>query len=319
MSATDLEKAAASLLAPAQPVEEDVSEEDAETETEATAPDDVQTDAEAADTSDEAEEDHSDEDESESDDAGQEQPTTFTVKVDGKDVEVTLDDLKRSYSGNAYVQKGMQEAAQAKKEAQTILEALQAEQKRFMDFAQRIQSEGFRAPPKAPDPKMAQTDPIGYIEAKAAYDADWADYQSQQQEIQRYSQAQQAMTQEQRRAHLEEQARILAERIPGFADPEKGEAIRDGLRKTGEAYGFSADELGAIEDARAVQVLHDAMQWRQLQAAKSAPKKPTPRNVKPAGKRPEPQQLARARAIEQARKSGRLDAWASVLLEPKSS
>lgn len=310
MQTTDFETAAESLLIRDEPVEQPQVEEQAEE-----APEEVPTEEAAAEPETEAEEQEVSEDESEADDAGPRPPERLTVKVDGKDVEVSIEDLKRSYSGNAYIQKGMQEAADAKKQAQAILEALHAEQQRFTEFAQQVQSEGFRAPPKAPDPALARTDPIAYVEAIARHNEEVAAYQSQQTEIQRYTQAQRAMSQQQRRAHLEAQAQMLAEKIPGYADPDKGKAIREGLRKTAQEYGFSDAELQGIDDARTVQVLHDAYQWRQLQSVKAKVTTAPPKNLKPAGKRPEPPQLARQKQIEQAKRSGRLDDWSRLLLE----
>ena len=40
-----------------------------------------------------------------------EEPQTFAVKVDGREMRVTLDELTRGYSGQAFIQKGMQEVA----------------------------------------------------------------------------------------------------------------------------------------------------------------------------------------------------------------
>ena len=48
----------------------------------------------------------------------------FTVKVDGQEVAVTLDELKQGYSGQKYVQRGMQEAAMQRKQAEEVYNAL---------------------------------------------------------------------------------------------------------------------------------------------------------------------------------------------------
>lgn len=316
METTDpLREAANSLLIqnePATPEPEaeqvETAEPEGEAGEEAPAPD-VPTEGEA-----DAEE-APEQDDADADAADHVEPDRYTVKVNGEEVEVSLDDLKRAYSGDAHIQKGMREAADAKKQAQAVFEALQAEQKRFMDFAQRVQSDGFLLPPKAPDPKLAQTDPIGWIEAQAAFQTASEAYHQQQAEIQRYTQAQQAATSEQTAAHFAEQKAALERAIPAFSDPVRGKELLEALRKTGQTYGFSDMELGGISDARAVQVLHDAHQWRQLQAKKAEVKVNPPKNVKPAAKRPEPAQLARARLIEKAKKSDDLKDWAATLLE----
>lgn len=331
MPATDMDSAVNSLLMP--------QENSTETETEAdeARSDDMQddqadTDADEdeveEDAAEEAEADEeeadddtdnaSDEDEAEEDDEADEEPDLIAVKVDGVEKKVTLDELKRSYSGQEYIQKGMQEAAEKRKEAEAVYEALQAEQQRFLDTIKQVQEAGFAQEPKKPDPSLLDTDPIAYMQEKARYEGDLERFRSQQSEIQRMQQQREAMQSQAMQMHLKEQAEILKQRIPEFADPVKAKQVQERLVKVGaDIYGYSAEEIGQITDARAVQVLHDAAKWRELQSGKAeAKKKPkAPRNVKPGAKRAEPQQLARKKKLAQARKTGKLEDFAGLLLE----
>ena len=249
------------------------------------------------------------------------QPKTFTVKVDGKEVAVTEDELLRSYSGQAYIQKGMQEAATAKKEATAIYEALQAEQAKFVEIVTQIQSQGFKAAPTPPDADMAKSDPIGYLQADAEYRRDAAVYQQQQQQIQYVTQQQAELQKAALQEYLGQQKQLLAEKIPEYAVPVKSKALQEKIRKIGgEVYGFTDQELGGVVDARHVQVLHDAMKWRELQSGKVQPKQAEPPKVlKPQAKLPQPAQLVRAKQLETARKSGDLRAYAeAALLVPQN-
>lgn len=323
MEATDkLTEAAESLLAPMEP-EETVEAEEVETtepeEAEAETDDVEETDeVEAEDDAEdaEAEEEASDEDE-ENDDGQKELPQTLKVKVDGEEVEVTLDDLKRSYSGQAYIQKQMQEAAATRKQLQAETQALQAEQRKFLEFAQTVQQQGIVAPPEAPDVSMAETDPLGYMQARAKYDQQMQAYQEQQAQVQNMRRQ---MTEAEQRAAVETlqaQARILAETIPEFADETKRPEFNKRIVKTGTEYGYSEDELLTVTDARAIRVLNDAMKYRELQAQRAAAKKKPepPKNVKPSARRTEPPQLVRSKQLKQARKSGKLSDFANLLLE----
>lgn len=319
----DLKAFSQSLLKPETDPDAEAPEPTEEQEAPAEPPDGSEEDAAEASEADEEEE--AADDDAETDAADQEEPDeprpeTYRVKVDGNEIEVTLDDLKRAYSGDAHIQRGMQEAAEAKKQAKALLDALQSEQQRFTEFANLRMQEGFKQPPKAPDQALAKKDPIRYIEALAEYQESLAEYQAEQAEIQRYAQAQKAASDEQMRARFMEQERILAQHIPEFGNPETAPKAKEALRKAGEFYGFSADELGSVVDARAVRVLNDAAKWRQLQSAKANPKKAEPpKNVKPAAKRQEPPQLARKRAIEKAKASGDLRDFAALLLKDPSS
>ena len=68
---------------------------------------------------------------------------------------------------------------------------------------------------------------------------------------------------------MAEQAQLLTQRIPEFSDAKKASELKTKLIETGaQVYGFSPDELNSVSDARHVQVLHDAMRYRQLMAGK---------------------------------------------------
>lgn len=311
MEATDkMEAAVESLLAPIEEPEQ-VEEETSEVEEEEYTEPDTAEDAEAD------EEEASPEDEDEADDDGPEQPTTFKVKVDGEEVEVTLEDLKRSYSGQSYIQKQMQEVATTRKQAQQELQALQAEQERFLQFAQAVQKQGIKAPPAPLDPKLAHTDPLGYIQEQARYNQELMEYQAQQGQMQAMQRQVEAARQRQTIETLQEQARILAERIPEFGDESKRPEFQKRLLQYGVSNGYSDEEMLAVTDARAITVLNKARLWDELQSSKAKAKQAAPpaKNVKPAARRPEPPQFVRRKKLDQARKTGRLSDFADLILE----
>ena len=301
MEATEqMEAAVNSLLIMDEPSEPDEAPQEAP----ATEPELEAQETEAQD--DEAEVEASEEVEADDEEESQEQaPSKYTVKVDGKEVEVTLDDLKRSFSGQAYIQKGMQEAAEARKQATELYQALQTEQAKFMQVVQSIQEQGFKAPPQAPDIAMMDKDPIGYMQAEARYRKDMAEFQTQQQQIQQTAAAQRQMQEKALAEFVAEQGKILQSRIPEFADLNKARKVTAKIRSTAsEAYGFSDQELGGIVDARHVLVLHDAMKWRELQAARTKQAPAAPKSIKPVARRSEPQQFVRKKQIDAARKTG---------------
>lgn len=261
--------------------------------------------------------DYTEEDETEVEADVPEQPKLHRVKVDGREVEVTLEELTRDYSGQAYIQQGMKKAAEARKEAETLAKSLQEEQQRFLEFAQQVQTQGLQPMPQAPNPSMSEKDPIGYIKARANYDAQLSDYYAQQSQIAQFQHSQAERTAAENRAMLQEQMEILQQKIPDLSDPVKGEKVRADLIKTGRDYGFSDADIEGITDARAVQVLHDAAQWRALQArtAKAKVEAPAPRNVKPSAVIAEPKAVVHKKLIAKARRTDNIRDWAQTLLE----
>lgn len=256
----------------------------------------------------------------EDEDAGQEQPDLITVKVDGKEMRVTLEDLKRSYSSDAYSTQRRQEAAALLKEAEATRKALMAEQERVLAFAQQIQRQGVVPQPVPPDPSKAEKDPAAYTRDFARYQAQLTAWQQQQYQLQSIATQTAQQREAERVAMIQEQAAMLPDYIPEFKAPETARQLRAKLVETGmNAYGYSTEELEGITDARAVRVLHDAMKWREAQAkvsqAKKAPEKP--KSVKPAGRRSEPPQLQQAKLVERAKRSDNVDDWVASLLVQK--
>ena len=252
----------------------------------------------------------------EEDIAKEQAPSKYTVKVDGKEIDVTLDDLKRSFSGQAYIQKGMQEAAEARKQATDLYQALQTEQAKFMQVVQTIQSQGFKAPPQAPDIGLMDKDPIGYMQADARYRKDLSEFQTQQVQIQQTAAAQRQMQERALAEFVADQGKLLQSRIPEFADQNKAREVTAKIRSMAtEAYGFSDQELGNVIDARHVLVLHDAMKWRELQAARTKQAPAAPKSIKPSMRRAEPQQLIRKKQIDAARKTGKPEAFIDLLFQ----
>lgn len=319
MQTTDtLEAAVDSLLAPmndepkAQP--ETAAEEEVESEIEA---DDEGQEADAADNSeDDGEEPEAEDDEDEENEEADapETPATYSVKVDGKEMQVTLEELKRSFSGNAYVQKGMQEAAAVRKEAEALFQTLQNERQQFLATLESVQQQGIVKAPQAPDIRMLDSDPIGYMQEKAKYEIKAQEFQAQQRQLHEQAQRQTALQEQARQVELQEQARLLIEAIPEFAHPEKAAALKTNLVQFASMYRLSAEEVASTVDSRLVRVLYDAYRYNQLSAVKDKAKKPEPpRNVKPMPRKPAPEKIVRDRQMKAAKRSGKPEAFIDLL------
>jgi hypothetical protein len=323
VNTTDLETAAESLLFDSSPNAEgdEVAQDDAPEAEDAELVEEDNGDDNSEDEAEYETDESDDEDDAAEQSDGDEKPTAYTVKVDGVDTEVTLDDLTRSYSGQAYIQKGMQETAEGRKQFQTDMAAFQADQQRFAEAVHKLQSDGLKAHPQKPDSKMLETDPIGYMRAQAQYDVEVADYTAQQTQLSETANRSREYQAQQSQADMQKQAARLVELIPEFADPEKATALKSKLVEVGQsAYGYSPDELMGLTDARAVSVLNDAMRWRELQSG-TAKAKTTPkpqRSVKPTGRRSQPNSVVRDKQLAQARKSGSSVDFMALMLEPKS-
>ena len=318
---TDLMAMAESLVETNEPETEEAEAEEVSLDEEAET-DELEAEADEVEAeTDEAEEASDDADDTEDDtdeDDGDEELhiDTYTVKVDGQEVEVTLDDLKRSFSGQSFIQKGMEENAKSRKELEQAQNALKAEYQRFVEFATQVQNNGLQPEPTQPDPAKAETDPIGYMQEQAKYQQDLAAYNTQKAELDRMKDAETQQTQAQQQAYIAEQAKRLQERVPEFANAESATEIKGKLLKVGtEHYGFTADEMASIGDSRSVEVLVDALKYRELIAGKAkAKKKPeAPRNIKPKAKRVNTKAQERQKLEQRAKKSGKVEDFVDLM------
>lgn len=245
------------------------------------------------------------------------EPVRYRNKIDGEEVDLTLEEMQKLVSASGYVNKKMRENAETRKKLEAEIQAVQTEQRRVLELAQALQQQGIVPPPTLPPAELAQKDPVAYIRAKAQYDAQLQQYQHQQYSIQSVEEQTRAAQESALVAYKQAQAQELQRSIPEFAQPELAEQTRKKLWSIGKEYGYSDQELNGVHDARAVKVLNDAAKWRELQA-RTAEAKKTPdatRTVKTVARRPEPAQLARSKVVEAAKKSGRLEDWAAAILK----
>ena len=321
---TDIDSALSSIV---EPVEEETTEEVIE---ESQKTEEISAEAEVADeveeeVTEEAEEieasDYED-DEDPIEDASSEEPVTpefFTVKVNGQEEQVTLENLKQGYSGQKYVQQGMQDVAAQRKEAEAVYTALTKEREQMAQLYQQIQQGGLAQPPVKPTKELFDADPIGYMQKNLEYEEQMTSYNEQMAQLEQVSQQQSQAQQTAMKAHLQEQMQILQKDIPDFADSKKATATRERLIKTGtNHYGYTNDEIAQITDARAIKVLHDAMKYQDIISGKSkaeAKTKSAKPVVKPGAKKiATPNAKIRSRQKAKLRDSGSIDDALNLIL-----
>lgn len=292
--------------------------EEAETETDAAPAEQPDTDEDEAETEDadaDSEESGEDEDEDDSEEV-EEAPALYTVKVDGKEQQVTLDELLRGYAGQSYVQEGMQKNAAERRQAQEALQALQAAREQVLALGQSLQEGKALTAPEPPDARMLDSDPIGYMQADAAYRQAKDAYDRQQSELAKTREEHAKVQAQMMQAFVAQQQAELVKHIPEFADPQKADGAKRRLRDAGTSYGFTEDELGNIMDARMVRVLHDAAQFRALQAdTKKVVKKV---KTAPPRKSAEPPQAKKAKdARAKLKRTGSVEDAIAYLLTPE--
>lgn len=286
------------------PETQESNEPEAELENEVEA----QSEAEEEDDLDESEED-------------QEQPHTYTVKVDGTEIEVTLDELQRGYSGQKYIQKGMQEVADLRKRAEDANAFLTQASDAVNALYQQMQTPGFAQAPTPPDESLIESDPIGYTQDKARYDKAMQKYQQDMMQMQQTFAVQQQAQQHAQQAYLEREMETLRQVLPEFSDPEKASKTRDSMLKMGtEIYGYQPEEISAVMDHRAIRVLNDAIKYQEImqgkeKAVEKATKAPRRKVVKAGSKKTASNRNDTRQARSKLKRSGSIQDAMSLILE----
>jgi hypothetical protein len=165
----------------------------------------------------------------------EENPDIYTVRVNGEDVEVTLDELTQGYSRRSDYQRKTQEIAEQRK---TVERQIQEAQAQFQKTQQMEQQYIALLPQLEAKLLSEQEEPIDW---NAAYEADPIEatrlerqhrvqqedrakkLQAIQAEKQRLMQENQQRQQVQYKQHLADQQKLLLEAIPEWAD----EKVRD--------------------------------------------------------------------------------------------
>jgi len=267
---------------------------------------------------DELEDESSDEQsESEEDTQEDEKPKVFTVKIDGKEVEVTLDELQKGYSRTQDYTRKTQQVAEMRKQTEAELTAIRAEREQYAQLLGALSEQvKAAAEPKIDWDRLYQEDPIEYVRQREVMRENREKAAAIQAEQQRLAEISQQEQMKEMQAHKAKESQALLEAIPSWKDPAKAKAEKAMLIEFGQKMGFTSEELGNIFDHRVVLALRKAALYDQMQAKRQGIKPVTnngPKPAKPGAAGRVSQMSDAARAKQRLAKTGRVDDAASAI------
>jgi DNA repair exonuclease SbcCD ATPase subunit len=282
-----------------QPQEQEISEE-TESEEEEVSEQDVSQDEEQIDTQEK-----------------QEDSPFYTVKVNGQELDVTLDELRNGYSRDADYRQKTEELSHQRKQFQSESE------KQRQDYSQKLNELNQRL-------SAAQVDlnaEINSADLDRLYDEDPTEaarverkLKKKQDALNQSLQQAQAEQKEQFSSFLQDQQRKLVSKIPEFSDPAKASTLKANMKSTLNNYGFNDQEVAQVYDHRIVMLVNDAMKYRSMQNSKpniakkiTKPSKPFSSGVK-QGKSEANLKLRREK-FSRLKKSGSMKAAQDVFLD----
>ena len=279
-----------------QPQEQEIMEEESQEETS----EDVSQDEEQIDTQEKLEDSPS-----------------YTVKVNGQELDVTLDELRNGYSRDADYRQKTEELSHQRKQFQSESE------KQRQDYSQKLNELNQRLSTAQQDlnaeinsadlDKLYEEDPTeaARVERKLKKKQDALNQSLQQT---------QAEQKQQFETFLQDQQRKLVSKMPEFSDPAKASSLKANMKSTLNNYGFNDQEVAQVYDHRIVMLVNDAMKYRSMQNSKpniakkiTKPSKPFSSGVK-QGKSEANLKLRRDK-FSRLKKSGSMKAAQDVFLD----
>jgi len=283
-------------------------------------------------TEDDAEEEETEEslEEEESEDES-ETETVYTVRVDGKDVEVTEDELLKGYSRQADYTKKTQELAEyrrqmdgAMQQAQQEIQQTQQARAQYVDAVEAAISTNYA--------HLQQFQNVDWerlkTEDREEYLTKRDDYRQAQEQITELQNQHKAATEQQQSEMAEQQKRMWMEEhhkmsqiLPEWRDDEKRMAISKAIGEYAVGQGYTKEELDTLVDHRSILMLMKAKAYDDVrgkqQAVRSKKVRNKPKVVRSKAKQDKAPSKARKRTAKLGRlkETGHVDDAADVIFD----
>jgi len=249
------------------------------------------------------------------------EPQTFTVKIDGKEVQVPLSELLNGYQRQSDYTKKTMEAAEQRKAADAETQKAQQERQQYAGELQRmaVQLEGVLEQQSQIDwQALIDSDPVEYLKQQQLFQQRQALYQQNTQERQKLAQQFQNEQAQAHQSYLAQQQEDLLAKLPDWKDDAKAAAEKTAISKFLQEQGFGDEDISSIADHRHVIIARKAMLYDQVMAnAKLQAKKvqEAPQRVVKPGVTSNGNPDGRTVAAKNHAKSGTVESAAAVFAQ----
>ena len=194
----------------------------------------------------------------------EEKPSKFTVKVDGKDVEVSLDELQKGYSRTEDYTRKTQALAQERKQAQAEFESVRNERAQYAQLLGALQEQLTQATPQVDMDYLYNEDPIEWVKQRELQRSNAERMAAIASEQQRLSAEQAKEQNAYLKDELSKEKDLLLSQAPELKDPKTAAKAKQDWIAAGKAVGLSEQELNNVRDHRILLALrklaaYDAM------------------------------------------------------------
>ena len=195
----------------------------------------------------------------------------YTLTVNGETVEVNLDELKKGYSRQSDYTRKTEKLSQDRKS----VEEKNAEYTRLNEEAKikrdqyekqlQILSEQLNInEPQVDMERLYREDPAEFVKQKAEQDRKKELQVAAQQEQDRIRQEKQQESEKVYSQYLDNERKLLAEKLPIYADKDKGPDFVKNLTEYAKSKGYTDQEISMLVDHRAILMLADAYRYEKI-------------------------------------------------------
>lgn len=249
-----------------------------------TAQADTPSEAEETDASDETPEEEADHLTSGADDTGEDEEVsadvdaaeedgaeepTVTVRIDGKEVDVPLSEVRDGYMRSRDYSQKTAALASERQQLHAEFSQVQQERQQYAQILPILAQQIAAALPQPPSEELRRTDPVEYLLQKQEFDAVQERLMAAQSEYQRVSQLQAQETAKVIQQAVVEGFRKLPEMVPEWKDPKVFARDQQAMREYAKSkLGYTEEELDQAYDARMIVALQKAMKYDRIVSKK---------------------------------------------------
>lgn len=195
-----------------------------------------------------------------------------TVKIDGKEEQIPLEEAIRGYQRHADYSRKMNDLAQNGKTLEAELNEVKTERAQYAELLNALQSQIAQGGEQEPDwEALYAENPLEYVRQKDL----WRDRRDRLEAISAEQQRLAYLHEQEQKQNIsriiQESQRQLIEAVPDWKDGKKWEQDRSAIRDYGRKLGFSDEELSQAYDHRAVLALYKAMKYDSLMSKRPQP------------------------------------------------
>jgi len=200
--------------------------------------------------------------------------TLYDVTVNGNNQKVNLNELMKGYSRESDYTKKTMDLSNQRKEVESLQDNLKKEFEAVKSsrdqYAQQLEilSKNLKQEENIDWENLYQDNPAEYVRKKAESDKRKETLQLAQQEQMRIQQEKRSEQEKVYQDYILNERKILAEKLPVYADKNKGAEFTKRLSNFAKESGYSDQEIDMMVDHRAVLLLADAYRYNQLKKTK---------------------------------------------------